>query len=321
MQSGSFVGIDVAKAELVVANAARGSAVDRVPNQKRAVRRWLRSLPAGARLGVESTGRYHELVVQLACEQGHQVYLLNPRDLHHYGKAVHGGRKTDPLDATLIARYLANEHHRLRPYRLPTAAERSLLTLQRQRAQVVAKQVALRQSLAGIEASCRTALTDALRALQELADTLQARIQALIAQDAERRELAQRLRSVPGYGPLTSAHLAALLPRLQPTNAEALISYVGLDPRPRESGGWRGQRKLSKQGPAETRRLLYLAAQSAARTQSDWQARYQALCAKGRAPTEAINILARRLLKIAYAMYKQGTVYEAGRCENLAPAT
>lgn len=321
MQSASFVGVDVAKAELVVADTAKGPAVDRLPNQKRAVQHWLRSLPAGTRIGVESTGRYHELLVQLACDQGLQVYLINPRDLHHYGKAVHGGRKTDPLDAMLIARYLVNEYPRLRPYRPPTAAERSLLTLQRQRAQVVTNQVALRQSLAGIEAACRPALEGALRALQELADTLQTRIQALIAQDAERHDLTQRLRSAPGCGPLTSAHLATLLPRLQPSNADALISYVGLDPKPRESGRWRGQRKLSKQGPAETRRLLYLAAKAAARTQPEWQTRYQALLDQGRAPTEAVNILARRLLKILYAMYKHGSVYETGRSEKLAPAT
>lgn len=311
MQSAPFIGVDVSKAELVIADSATAGQVTRIPNQKRRTKQWLRTLPAGTRIGVESTGRYHELVVNLAHELGFTVYLLNPRDLHHYGKAVHNGRKTDPLDAELIARYLAHEHARLRPYSPPTAYEQNLLLLQRQRAQVVQKKAALTQSLADLDAACQAALTEALASLQRLADSLDARIQALIAQDGERQALNQHLRTIPGVGPLCGAHLAALLPCVRPDNADALVGYVGLDPKPRDSGCRKGQRKLSKQGPAETRRLLYLAAKTAARVSPEWRQRYQDLLAQGRAPAEAINILARRLLRIAYALYCQGTGYVA----------
>lgn len=322
MQTGPFVGVDVAKAELVIADSSVPQQVTRLANTKRRIKQWLRTLPEGTRIGVESTGRYHELVVNLAHAQGLAVYLLNPRDLHHYGKAVHGGRKTDPLDAELIARYLAHEFSRLRPYTPPTAYEQTLLMLQRQRAQVVRKKAALAQSLAALDPACQAALQQALRALQNLADTLEARIQSLLSQDAQRQDLSRRLRSLPGFGPLCGAHLATLLPRLQPDSADSLVGYVGLDPKPRESGRWRGQRKLSKQGPGETRRLLYLAAKTAARISPEWQERYQALLAQGRAPAEAINILARRLLRIAYALFQKGTVYVAEKGqESLAPAT
>lgn len=310
MQSNSFLGVDVSKAELVVADAAAPHQSIRIANQKRPLRKWLRALPAGTVIGVESTGNFHELLVDLAHQQGVTMYLVNPRALFHYSQAVNRGRKTDPLDANLIARYLVSEYERLRPYVPPTLYERTLFRLYRQRAQVVRKKAALVQSLRELEAACQPALDTALAGLQQLVEAMEQRINQLIGQDAERAALAKRLRTMPGFGPLTSTHLAALLPRLRPHSADALVSYLGLDLQPRDSGQKAGLRKLSKQGPSESRRLLYLAAQAATRTSPEWQARYAAWLQKGRAPTEAINIVARHLLRIAFALYSHGTVYE-----------
>ncbi len=307
MQSNSFLGVDVSKTELVIADAAAPRQTIRIANRKRPVRKWLRALPSGPVIGVESTGSFHELLVDLAHQQGVTVYLINPRALFHYSQAVNRGRKTDPLDADLIARYLVSEYERLRPYVPPTPEERTLFRLYRQRAQVVRKKVDLGQSLRELDAVCRPALAG----LQQLVEALEQRIKQLISQDAERAALAKRLRTMPGFGPLTSAHLAVLLPRLRPHSADAVVGYLGLDLQPRDSGQKLGLRRLSKQGPSESRRLLYLAAQTATRTSPEWQAYYAACLKKGRAPTEAINIVARRLLRIAYALYRQGTVYEA----------
>lgn len=322
MQSGSFFGIDVSKAELVIADAAAPHQIIRIANRKRPLRKWLRALPAGTAIGLESTGSFHELLVELAHHEGLTVYLINPRALFHYSQAVNRGRKTDPLDANLIARYLISEYGHLRPYVPPTLYERILLRLYRQRAQVVRKKGALAQSLAKLDATCQPALDTALEGLQQLIEALEQRIHQLIGQDAERAILAKRLRTMPGFGPLTSSHLAALLPRLRPHSADALVGYVGLDLTPRDSGQKIGPRKLSKQGPAESRRLLYLAAQTATRTSPEWQECYAAWLKKGRAPTEAINIVARRLLRIAYALYSHETVYEAEhQRKKLASAT
>ena len=60
-----FVGVDVAKAELVVARHGQtGSRT--LPNQAQAISAWLRELPDGACLAMESTGRYHQMLASLA---------------------------------------------------------------------------------------------------------------------------------------------------------------------------------------------------------------------------------------------------------------
>ncbi len=74
------VGVDVAKDTVVVACAEHHFPVHPVRNQRTALRTWLKSLPAGSRLGLESTGTYHELLADLAHAHGHTVYLLNPME-------------------------------------------------------------------------------------------------------------------------------------------------------------------------------------------------------------------------------------------------
>ena len=54
------------------------------------------------------------------------------------------------------------------------------------------------------------------------------------------------------------------LERVPVKRADAFVAFASLDPRPDDSGQHRGKRRLSKRGPAELRRLLYLAALSAA---------------------------------------------------------
>ena len=50
------VGVDVAKDAVVVACAEHSFPVQSVLNQRAPLRAWLKSLPAGSRIGLESTG-------------------------------------------------------------------------------------------------------------------------------------------------------------------------------------------------------------------------------------------------------------------------
>jgi len=104
------IGADVAKDAIVVACSEGSFPVREVANQRTAVLAWLKSLPAGSRIGVESTGIYHELFAEAAHQLGFLVFLLNPKDTHHYAKAFGLRGKTDRVDAELIARMVAHEH-------------------------------------------------------------------------------------------------------------------------------------------------------------------------------------------------------------------
>lgn len=313
MGSHHFIGVDVSQRTLDIA-AGETAPVLQLEHTQRAIRQWLKTLPEGSRIGVESTGTLHRLLVRCAIAAGHSVYVLNARDLSHYARSLGRRAKTDRLDARLIARYLVNEHSNLHPYRLPTKTQAQLDELVGRRHKVIVAQGALRQSFVGV-ASQLKAYRKMMRALDALVEEIDQRLAALIAKDEQLAPIAQRLGTMVGFGPLLSTTMAHALTRHPFTHADAFIAYVGYDPRPRDSGQKRGRRYLSKRGPAEMRRLLFTAAMSASKTKL-WRPFYQRYRDRGLPSTAALLILARKLARIAFSIVKHGTLFDPARIKS-----
>lgn len=117
------------------------------------------------------------------------------------------------------------------------------------------------------------------------------------------------LRTLPGIGPLSGAALTELFSRVSCSRSDAVIAYIGFDPRPCDSGQRRGRRRLSQRGPAELRRLLSNAARSAAKTATGKPC-YQHQRAKGLSTTAALVVLARKLVRVAFALDKHNTGFD-----------
>ena len=73
----------------------------------------------------------------------------------------------------------------------------------------------------------------------------------------------------------------------------------------KDSGQKRGRRYLSKRGPAELRRLAFVGALSACKTKL-WRPIYERYRARGLSSTATLNIIARKLVRIAFAIAKTG---------------
>ena len=132
-----FIGIDVAKDELVIAkrdgaHAEHGACT--ITNQPQAITRWLQTLPAGSAIAMESTGRYHQSAAHLARVAGFAVYVLNAKDVHYYARALGSRGKTDRLDAQVIARYIAEHHSELHTWSEPSGAQQTISELLSRRA-------------------------------------------------------------------------------------------------------------------------------------------------------------------------------------------
>jgi transposase len=245
-----------------------------------------------------------------------QVFVLNARDVHFYAKALGARAKTDRVDAHVIARYAAEQHTQLHRWIPPCPALVQVQSLLGQRWAVVSKRTALRQSLRG----CDGAITLEFQALEAgfaaLLKAIDARIVALLEQDARVQERQRLLQSIVGVGHQSSALLASLLSRVNFVSADALVAYSGLDPRACDSGSSRGRRRLSKRGQPALRHQMFMAAMSACHT-STFKSLYQALRARGLKTTEALVVLARKLLRIAFAIWRSGKPFDPQR---FAPA-
>jgi transposase len=303
-------GVDVAKAELVI-GYAETDVLLKIANTPQAIAAWLAQLPAGSWVAMEASGCYHQPLAHMAHAAGMVVYVLNPQRIKHYGRAVGNRGKTDRLDAQLIARYVLREHSKLRSW-LPPAPGADAISrlLVRRQALVNARQM-LTQSLSGV-AELRTSRQALSSSLKRMIARVELLIRTEIARVPAMAALHQRLISIVGIGPIVAAQLVASLTALRFTRADSFIAYTGLDPRPDDSGKRRGRRRLSKHGPGLLRCLLYNAGMAAARSKL-FKPAYQQLLDRGLQTTEAIVILARKLARIAFAIYRTEQPFDAQR--------
>lgn len=310
----TFVGVDVSKAELEAGFAGQRH-TRKIANEAAALDAWLAELPAGAMVAVESTGRYHQMLVQRALCAGIPVYVLNAKDVWFYAKTLGARAKTDRLDCQVIAQYLRERHAQLRPCEPTRETLVQIERLVRQRSALVAKRVALREALR--DCPIEQPLEHIEQGFQAAERAIQEHLEQLLQADPELRRGQELLRTIVGFGQHSSALLAVLLSRFNFASSDALVAYAGLDPRANDSGAKRGRRTLSKKGPPELRRAMYLVAFAACHSKA-LKPTYQALKARGFKTTEALVILARKLLRAAFAVWKTKMPFDLAKLGTLA---
>jgi transposase len=306
----AVIGVDVASKHLDAATYG-SSAVVRFGNTDAGVAKWLRTLPAGSVIALESTGRYHERLALAAHAKGFTVYLLNPRDVRHYARGMGMRGKTDRLDAQILARYAAHERTELRAW-VPLSPELSRLDeLVRRRGMLVKHHGAMKQSALDC-AELRALMKPLLAGFTKLLDAVDSKIAQAAADVNLDSEGFERITSVPGIGLLSGSVLLGLFQRLAQRGSDAVIAFLGLDPRPMDSGQKVGRRRLSKRGPAESRRLLFNAAMSASRTKA-WKPQYEHERAKGLSRIAALNVLARKMVRVAFGLFKSNQHFDPSK--------
>lgn len=154
-------------------------------------------------------------------------------------------------------------------------------------------------------------LLNLLGAMQAHLVTLEAEMAGLVRQDAQ----AAALCSVPDFGPKTVAVLRAELGDVARfSRSDQAVAYAGLDVTVRQSGKWRGQRKVSKRGSGAVRRSLYMAAvHCLTQPESAFRAYYMHLVEKGVTKMSALMAVMRKMLAVAYRLLRSGGSYDPAK--------
>lgn len=301
-----IVGVDVAKNELVIYHAEL-DLLEVIPNNKTAIKKWLKALPGAVAVAIEATNIYHLAFADLAYEADCVIYMVGGYELSHYRKGVNVRAKTDALDAKLLARYLKNEAEELRPWTPPSPLYRQLLSLFRRRAALVQARVSLTQSWAN-EPLLKTSFAEQVKSMQKLEGLIEKMIGDCL-KEAGLSDQLKRCLKVEGVGFLTGARLVTTFQRGDFRNADAFIAFLGMDLRVSKSGQKDNRRRLSKRGDSEARRLLHNAAMAASRTAA-WKEFYQAQRARGYSTTQVLVMLARKLARVVFALLKGQSEYQ-----------
>jgi transposase len=297
-ESKSNAGVDVSKLWLDAHVLPFGQSL-RVPNTREGIRklkRWLRAFDL-LLIVVEATGKWHRALHRSLDASGLAVAVVDPFRVRMFAKAQGILAKTDRLDARVLAQFAAL----MTPASRPPAPEllEELAELVAARDHAVIEETALKNQLAAAaSAFLKRQLPKRIASLAKAIAALECEILARIRTDAALARRYAILTSIPGIGFVAAATLIAGLAELGACNAKQIGMLAGLAPIADDSGQRQGVRVVWG-GRARIRRVLYLAALSAARYNADLTAFYRRLVSNGKSAKLAVVAVARKLVILA----------------------
>ena len=309
-----FAGIDVAKGSLEVALSS-GEQWSCANDADGIAQLSARLKQLGPVLVVmEASGGYESAAAVALCAAGVEVRVINPRQAHHFARAVGEQAKSDRIDARMLARFAQSIEPPARALPEPQRAELKALVDRRQ--QLLAMLTAERNRRGRAPKWLRQSLDRTIRALERELAAIDHRIADQLEQSAQFKALNDLITGVPGVGRVLSATLIARLPEMGRLSRREIAALVGVAPFIRQSGTWRGQASIFG-GRAPVRTALYMAALAGIRYNPVLRAFYRRLRERGKPAKLALTAVMRKLLVILNAMLKHRTHWSAP-CPNPA---
>ena len=307
-----FVGIDVAKDELVVGVRPTGE-VFAVSNSAAGIRallkRWRETPPT--LIVLEATGGYEAVAASALATAGLPVVVINPRQARDFARATGQLAKTDRLDAGVLAQFAEQVRPPVRP--LADEDTRHLEALLSRRDQLLEMLQAEQQRLAQTRPSAkavRQSLAQTITFLEKQLGRTDDEIGTQIAASPVWAARDALLQSVPGIGAVISRTLLGALPELGQLTRQEIGKLVGVVPLNRDSGQHRGKRQIAG-GRAHVRRKLYMGALVAMRCNPRIQQFYRRLVASGKAKKVALVACMHKLLTILNQIVRTATPWDA----------
>ena len=143
-------------------------------------------------------------------------------------------------------------------------------------------------------------------ALEE-ADRIDREIAALLAGDGTYECLV----TIPGIGPRTASELVIGINIEDFPDHDHLASYCGIAPRNRQSGTSISSVSASRQGNRRLKNLLIFSCNSLVRSENRFGEYYRACRGRGMCHGEALKAVARKRLKVIYAIMRDKVPYSA----------
>jgi transposase len=302
----SFVGIDIAKRTLDVHVLPERTSL-KPPNDSKGRGQLREKLPPPGEclIVVEATGGYERALVAELIDAGHQVAVVNPRQVRDFAKACGILAKTDRIDAAVLARFGQAVVPRTQTKIPEKQLElQDLVVRRRQLVELRTAEMNRKENVAS--KFVKKSLQESVDALNKQIRRFEKRIAALVQSDDEWKQKAEIVQSAPGIGPGTSATLIAEVPELGKLSRRKISALVGLAPFNRDSGEFRGRRAI-RGGRSSVRCSLYMATLSARRSNPVIRAFSDRLKALGKKPKVIITACMRKLLVILNTMVKNNT--------------
>lgn len=306
---GSFIGIDVSKTALDVAQWEQ-EAVERHANDAdgiAAIVKGLKVQPSITLIVVEASGGFERALVSELAAVELPIVVVNPTRVRNFARAKGQLAKTDRIDAQVIAHFAQSIRPEVRP--LAGSDQQLIKALVTRRRQLIDMQTAEKNRRSSINPSLLPRLEKHIDWIATELAEIETELEDWIDKNTHWRETRERLESVPGVGKVTSFTLLAELPELGTLSRQKIAALVGLAPFNRDSGHFRGRRHIFG-GRSDVRSVLYMATLSGIRYNPSIRAFYTRLIANGKLPKVALTACMRKLLTILNAIIRDGSSWQ-----------
>jgi transposase len=289
----TIVAIDVAKDSLEVLTAGKSFSLENSPRGFDALLREV--LPKPDVLVVfEATGGCERALADFLHSRKIALCIINPRRLRAFARSEGIKAKTDRLDAQMIYRFASQKA--LRPTPAPAPQQRELSDLLDRRSQLC--EFAAREKNRIQKAASKALLSSLRRNIKALEKEI-ALIEKLIRQLVEATPALQKpieiITSVKGVGQVTAWTLLAQLPEISHLSRNELVALAGVAPFNNDSGKHSAKRHIYG-GRAKIRRVLFMAARTAAQFNPVIAPYVESLVARGKPYKCALTAAMRKLL-------------------------
>lgn len=260
----------------------------------------------------EATGTYYEALAEYL-HHGYTITVENPRKIKGYAIAELQRSKTDKQDAKLIAQYCQDRHHKLKPWKPPTAEQKHLQELARYldhlKQQRAAEKTKHHEAPDYIKPHIQTTIDNLTNQIRTVKQQLLQFYKTNPHYNTQRKQL----KTITGIGEQSAAVLLATYQRHSFKTAKQFTAYLGLDPREHQSGtSVKGKNRISKIGNADIRKSLYMPALVAYRCNA-FPAFVDRLKAKGKPIKLILVALMRKLAVIAFTLLANGQDFDKTR--------
>jgi transposase len=318
-----FIGIDVSKDTLDVCVLSEDCESTAIKNTERSICGFFKKLLRDSKecqyhICIENTGKYSWELMRILPQMECLFYVVNPLHLKKSLGLVRG--KNDAVDAIRIARFIKKNNDELCPY-IPRREEvESLQILLAERKFRVGQRKQLKtknkeMSVLGGSKLAKSIISKNDRLIRELngqIKEIEAQMNRIIASDDRLRDLATRLKSVPGVGDVLCGNLLVRTNEFRTiTDPRKLACYAGVAPFSNTSGiSVFGRNRVSNLADKGLKKLLHLGALSAIRLDNDLAAYYHRKISEGKNKMSVLNAVRNKIIHIVFSLIKNQTFFE-----------
>jgi transposase len=305
-----FVGIDVSKHKLDIYFYPVGKYFQ-VGNNLSGFKQLLQKLSSFEvdLVAMESTGMYHRDIFYFLSDNNFKVSILNPLRVRNFAKSLDYLAKTDKIDAKNIALFAAKLNPRIS--NPPSKSERRLDSLNRRRKQLIKIRASEKTRIqTESDSFVSKEISKNIKILSKQIDKIDCEIDSVLQSDETLNSKFKTLKTIPGVGDKVAKSLITDLPELGKVSNKQISSIVGVAPKNRDSGLYKGERKISG-GRQNLRCDLYMSVLSIIKGNSSLKIFYQNLVKRGKKPQIAIVATIRKIVSIANSLIKNNQVFLA----------